>query len=765
MIDPAESPILNPSPILSPKGHLMELESAVIGNLESKILHPWKRARFPYAQKFLLNHAFLNGRQYIRHDGRSLVPLPRRYKNQVRMVDNQLMPIYRTNLSLLLRNAPIHDLQAFTGDFVDEATAKVGRKLMRALLYATGQKRTNHLLFKELMRGGSGFKRPVFNDEGGPTTEVAVTEDGSEIFLDLKDRTTRPREEVAEMMVSLFEGDPEFEPDKRFVPITEPVYEGEVEVQVKSILEVVGDPACPFLQDSQMVFIEQARSLDFIRARFPEKGKYVRPETNTVILFDSSGGAEMLPGLELPRITGQSSNRQGSPDVAVVREVQIRPTAKNPLTGNPAPYGVHFVWAGNIALTDLDNPLPYAFTPETPDHDVDFDLVKYDWLLEDGFYSRDFFSDLLPMQRSWNRRTSQVAESINAFVHPKLQVAMGSKIRKSSFADVAGEVVEYAGVPASYLEPPNLAPHVFRNMDMIKQSMNDVAMTHEILREGRPPPNVRTAAGLRLLEEQDLNALGVTVGMFEESETIFGQKLLDRAKQFYEENRIIRYVGERNRLETEEFKRSAFFSKRWSVYVHPGSAFPASRAAKIAEANEVALNASWMFVDTKTGQPSQQRYARMIGSADWEDFLEDLDESRQAAEREHDLMEAGQDIEPFPFEDHATHLEEHTRYAQAPDFREKPEDVQQRHIAHMGFHEQFLAQAAQQAAQSQAMIQSAAMQGQQAVLEQNASAAAASSARAAAETAVQEIVDRQGQPQNDNADIIRTLMSGLGRQQ
>lgn len=501
------------------------------------------------------------------------------------------------------------------------------------------------------------------------------------------------------------------------------------------------------------------------------------------ILFDSVGGASIIPGISMPRTTGPTGEAGLQQDYAVVTELQIKPTAFNPIlsefdeseykmAGRPAPEGVHFIYSGDVALTDPDNPLPYAETDQTDEPDLDFDSVDYHWMPDAGYYSPNFLTDLLFPQMSLNRVRSQMKESFNAFAHPKALVPMGSRIQKGAFADIAGEVIEYVGVPPSYLEPPSMRPFAFRILEDEQKMINDISMLHEVTREGRVPPQVRTAAGLQQLQEVDNNALRIHIEAFEESEAITGQKMLDRVKQFYDDERVVEWVGERNRMESMMFLREPFFQNRWRVFVHPGSAFPESRAVKIAQGIELLQYAPWVFVDRSTQTPDRSLFARLIGMEDFDEFMQDLDESRQAAEYENAQMLDGIQIQPLPFEEDIIHLQSHYALMRSPDFRRLDPEIQQIVLQHSSAHEQQIQKKIQAQSQVSEQIGQAASAGAEAVQRQAAAEAAAAEARPAAREAVEQAVAEQfvggggnGAPGRSSSNqLVENLMrSGMMR--
>ena len=740
-----------------PGARVREIEAGVIATIMERWRHPWAMARRPYVQQFLLNTAYVKGHQYTRSDGWGLETIPNP-KNLIRLTVNHMRPIERMLLSMVTRNKPLLDIQPQSDDFVEEQQTIVGRKLIRALERITKKRRVDRHLFKNLFRGGTSCKRISFNPDGGPAEEtIAEDGEGNEYFDDLKDDVIRSSPEVEEILSSLVEENPDVSPDElfsaRFQPIMVPSFPGEIELDALSVGEFLAPPIYWALDQSPVMMIERWRSMDFIHKLNPEAAKHVTPEGEPMILFESSGGSRMLPGTGIPRVTGSHHSRE---DGAVVREILIKPTETNPLLstlddkghieerGKPAVLGVHFIFVGSIAMNELDSPLPYAVTPQTEDHDLDFDCVDYRWQEEESFWGDPFHTDLIPLQQATNRTESQIRESINAFIYPKVLVPIGSKIRSGAFADMP-EVIEYAGAPPSYLQPPSLASYVFKSKDDLIKHMNDIAMLHEVTRQGAVPPQVRTASGMMQLQEMDNLALNSVMEMYEGQEEIAGQMMLDRVKQFYPAERIVDYIGERNKLEALTFKREPFFKHRWKIFVHPGSSRPDSKAGKMQQFFELIQNFPSFFQDQQTGLPDRALAARFLNLTDIEEYYQDKDESRQAAEFENLDLDNGIAVQPRPYEEDAVHLEVHYKVIRSPDFRNiKPEEVQTVYLEHASAHEQQLGDKIErQQRVGDMMAQRAGDAARQQVELQAAAAGAASEAR----KAVQEGAQQEQQPQ------------------
>jgi hypothetical protein len=148
-------------------------------------------------------------------------------------------------------------------------------------------------------------------------------------------------------------------------------------------------------------------------------------------------------------------------------------------------------------------------------------------------------------------------------------------------------------------------------------------------------------------------------------------------------------------------------------------------------------------------------WARAVGREDLEDFIQEEDESRKAAESEHAELDLGPPIvdpqtqEPRstvtvrPYELHNVHLRAHYAVLRSSDFRAKDDEIAQNWLMHISEHEQAMQKQAQMMAQASAGIQDAAKKGENAVREQAAAAGAASEAR---KVAREEMAKNKQQP-------------------
>ena len=90
--------------------------------------------RQPYEQRWLITLAFLANKQYVFYNKSSrLVQHLITPKGRIRVVDNQMLPKYRKQISRFIRNHPKMSVIPASTDNEDIKAAKKGDKLLKSL--------------------------------------------------------------------------------------------------------------------------------------------------------------------------------------------------------------------------------------------------------------------------------------------------------------------------------------------------------------------------------------------------------------------------------------------------------------------------------------------------------------------------------------------------------------------------------------------------------------------------------------------------------
>lgn len=258
---------------------VLKFESSLIDRIEQDYITPWLYARRFFVAVHQINHAFLHGHQYVQWENGRMSQLPNN-KNRVRMVNNLFMPAYRVMMAQLNKNPAEFDLTPMSEGFTEEASTLAGRKLIKGIQRGARWHRATRYTWQNKLLGGFGGVRIGWNEEGGAMTEVDVEDnDGNPILMDLRDDKERSLPEVVDIMKRMMEANPDLPEQKifeaRFEPVKEPGRAGEIFADPYSVMEVLGDPPRLDLAESQVYFTQRARTMDYFRTAWEERGHLV----------------------------------------------------------------------------------------------------------------------------------------------------------------------------------------------------------------------------------------------------------------------------------------------------------------------------------------------------------------------------------------------------------------------------------------------------------------------------------------------------------
>jgi len=304
-------------------------------------------SRLPYERKWLINLAFVAGRQYsfFNSSANQLQQAALR-KGRLKIVDNKLLPYYRKQVSRLIRNTPTMSVIPNSNMQDDIEAARTAEKVLKSFW---GQAR-----MKKKMRQLAGFIYTCGN---------AFLDDR----WDPKKGTTDLDVETGEIK-----------------------YSGDVDCGVWSPFDIyipaygLGDDS---LHEQPWIIKAKFRSLDYIRSRF-KRGKEVAAERRE----DKIVNAEML-------LAGGTGKTGSDIDGAMVMEMDLKPNHEHPK-------GLHIIAANGVILHKSD----YPFNHYHLEHFKDQEIPGVFWgmaTLEAGIWLQKLWnrqiSDIVEFNRSMAR--------------------------------------------------------------------------------------------------------------------------------------------------------------------------------------------------------------------------------------------------------------------------------------------------------------------------------------------------------------------------
>lgn len=208
-----------------------------------------------------------------------------------------------------------------------------------------------------------------------------------------------------------------------------------------------------------------------------------------------------------------------------------------------------------------------------------FPFCKIDIVPTGKFYGESNITDLIPLQREYNRSRSQIVEAKNLLGSPKLMAPTGS-VRARQITSEPGQIIYYTpGLPPpTPLPQSNLPPYVLQELERLVAEMDDLSGQHEISR-GNTPPQVTAATAISYLQEQDDTKLAYAVSSVEEALEKLGKMYLKYVTQYWTSSRLVRVVGRDGAFEAAHWSKNDLRGNV-DIRVQAGSALPKSKAAR-----------------------------------------------------------------------------------------------------------------------------------------------------------------------------------------
>lgn len=252
-------------------------------------------------------------------------------------------------------------------------------------------------------------------------------------------------------------------------------------------------------------------------------------------------------------------------DGVLVYEVWIKPN-----TVSSFPQGAMFTIASDQIL-QLYQGWPYEHSQ--------YPFIKLSHIPKGQFYAESVVTDLIPLQREYNRTRAQIIEAKNRMAKPQLIAPIGS-VDASKITTEPGQVIFYRPgfAPPQPLPLQPLPAYVLQELDRLNLEFDDISGQHEVSR-GQTPAGVTAATAINYLQEQDDSKLSHTIASIEFGMERLAKHMVSYAVQFWDTPRLVRVIGKTGSFDTLVLKGSDLKGNT-DIRIQAGSALPTSKAAK-----------------------------------------------------------------------------------------------------------------------------------------------------------------------------------------
>lgn len=455
--------------------------------------------------------------------------------------------------------------------------------------------------------------------------------------------------------------------------------------------------AQPFVMHASM------RNAEMLSNKF---GKEIKFEAAKDELIDSSF-------LNLMGVDAWEKNRE-----VLVMEVWVKPGTTAIL-----PSGGMLLVAGNQIL---------YYSTEWPYAHKKYPFVHIGHVHTGKFYRDSTITDMISLQREYNRTRGQIIEAKNRMAKPQLAAELGS-IDPGKITSEPGQIIMYRpGFQAPQPIPLQPLPnYVLEEQERIKMDLDEISGQHEVSR-GQVPPGVTAATAISYLQEQDESKLSYTFDSIEEGFEKLAFMSLNYVQQYWSSPRKVKVTGADGSFDVMAFEGSELHGNT-DIRVEAGSALPTSKAAKQAfimdlmkmgfidpnkglEVMEIGgINKIYeqVQVDVRQAQRENLKMAQATAEVLEQHYVEELDKffnspEGQAISEQGMLMEgpngelmdaspALQGMPPQPIEfplivpvntwdDHRIHIERHNNYRKSQAFENLPQEAKDLFEQHVQQH-------------------------------------------------------------------------------
>lgn len=421
---------------------------------------------------------------------------------------------------------------------------------------------------------------------------------------------------------------------------------------------------------------------------------------------------EILEDVWLGLPGGSSSN---GPDSCLVLEIWVKP-------------GAHKLFPQGGMMTLVDNQIVSFFSEGNPYQHSEYPYAKVDHIPTGNFYAESSITDLIPLQREYNRTRSQIIEAQNRTSKPQLLAPMGS-INPAKITTEPGQVILYRPgfAPPQPLPIQSLPAYIFSNVQQILMDMEDISGQHQVSK-GSAPAGVTAATAISFLQEKDDAYLTHTYQSVESAWEKIARHTLSHAVQYWDVPRLIRTVGSDGAFDSMML-RSSDIATGTDIRMEGGSSLPQSKAGRQAflmdlmkmqfiapekglelmEIGGVQKLYDQLKVDERQAQRENIRFKRMKAE---EVMMHQQEAMMQMPDPD---VETGMPMQPpsiIPvntWDNHTVHIEVHNRFRKSQIFELLEEPVKIILEQHVQEHKMAQMQDMQEMAMQQMMAQGGGM--------------------------------------------------------
>lgn len=525
--------------------------------------------RASYEKQWLVNIAFLYGKQYFTVEKKPLSGLDERIvwelkslerKKKTRCVSNYILPLYRSLLSRLLGMKANINAEPLTRSPRDVDTAKVAQEALEDF-WLTVNKANPILsqdyasmlgvlgkLFSYILATGQAYLKPYFNPKA--MAKVAF-------------------------------------PDETGQKVIDDYEVGEVETEVIHNFEAYLDPMKRWFIQKKILPVEDIESMYGVEVDKEEIGQ-TEVEKQLVTLLEQG--------------TDVKTKYENSAEVYEMYELP----SKN------YPQGRFVLGTGSKLI--IDSTIPEEYKSRIP-------VFKFNYLdLMLAPYPQGMVEQIIGLQEEYNFTVSRLKEYKKWFAG-KLKVPKNCKL-ESKYDDEVGQIIRYdASFGEPHFEsPPNPPDFLMQEIDRIRRDMEDISSIHDSSVRLRNDPN-KSGIAIENLTSLDQSQLMPVLTHIEQQLSFFCEMVLDIMEKRYTEERLLSITGDTLSAQVKTF-RGEQVKGNHRIKISLGSGMPQTKEAR----------QTLIMTLVKEGYITKEKGLELLEFGDLEGLYVNVDETAQKGE-------------------------------------------------------------------------------------------------------------------------------------
>jgi hypothetical protein len=564
--------------------------------------------------------------------------------HRVRLGINLTNPIVRTEYAKILKNKPILDWSARSGDKTDLDAAETADKIWNSYVekkFSMPKVRRDAVIWT--LTAGLGAIFVDYDESIDGQVDVIVGPDGEPVF------DPQMQEEVKQT----------YRDQKRGLK-TRPIPQGEFRIVGLGPMQWGWDFSTNDYTEAQWGFVSETYDVNTVYRRWNKEvtpGKQVRPN-----LLERRV-------LEKVDLTGTINGATVTPDaqeLVVVHRLFIRPGHR------------YFRDGAEIIFTEEEfiDATPYPFGHG----ELPFSAMGH-IPMPGSRYPLSVVSQIRDPVLEISKTESQLVENRNLMANPIWIEYDYHNIPEGKLTNEPGLRVKIPfrpnGSDPHPVEMPEMPNSVHALPKDLGEFINTIAGQGETS-QGRVPPGARSGVAIAYLQEEDDTKLGPTIQEFEEMIERMAWQLMRTMAEKYDLPRMAIIPKKHAEPEIINFT-GTMLAGVGGVNVQAGSALPRSKAAK----QQFMLDLYQMGIET---DPRKIKEMLELGEGQPEEWERDMEQ----AERENQKMSQGQPAKVLDWYNHMAHLVVHRRFMKTPEYEALPEQIQKVYEDHDALHQRFL---------------------------------------------------------------------------